>query len=94
MNLTEIEKYYSISQSGKAGEPDTLRPKYGATFTIGFDYLKKKCGYLSGEDLCVPAWNCLNAKGRLVAPGGYVVSQSMRAGDKSYQVIKRIIVQK
>jgi hypothetical protein len=89
----EIVQYYSISPALNPADPDTLRPIYPPSFTIGYRFMLQNCGpsTASGK-MCVPAWNCLNAKGRLVAPGGYVAVQHMRTGRTLSEAIRRILV--
>jgi hypothetical protein len=97
MNLTEIETYFSISPARfGTNAPDTLRPLYPTTVTLGYDFLSKNCGPHSGTNgnkgMCVAAWNCLNGKGRLVAPGGYIARQFIRAGTEVTEVTRKMVV--
>jgi hypothetical protein len=67
---------YNLKE-GYLNEPDTLIPKYPPNLVIGYEYMMKVCGPRSGKPACVSSWNCLNRKGRLVAPGGYIASQTI-----------------
>ncbi len=94
MTLDEIENHFSISGNGL--QCDTLRPLYPTTVTFGYDYMNKNCGPESAGSMdngqCVASWNCLNAKGRLVAPGGYIAHQYIRSGYENTDVTRKIIV--
>ncbi|OGJ92889.1 MAG: hypothetical protein A2248_08460 [Candidatus Raymondbacteria bacterium RIFOXYA2_FULL_49_16] len=92
LTISDIEKSYSITEAVSPSDPDTLRPIYPTTLSLGYDYLSGRCGPSTGRDLCMPAWNCLNAKGRLVAPGGYVGAQDIRTGRIVTEAVKKILV--
>ncbi|MFH0921095.1 MAG: vWA domain-containing protein [Fibrobacterota bacterium] len=97
MTLNDIKRYYTISEHRTGThDPDTLRPIYPPTLTLGYDYLyEKSAANLAGmetRDIPVPAWNCLNSKGRLVAPGGYLVQQYIRTGGTNTEVSRKLIV--
>jgi hypothetical protein len=93
MSLIDVKKHFTIYEADQPGEPDTLRPIYPATISIGYDFLKTLCGPQSGNDkVCIPAWNCLNSKGRLVAPGGYIARQYIKTGNVVSEEIKKLIV--
>jgi hypothetical protein len=91
MTLEEIARYYDIKLSGYPNLPDTLRPIYPETFTVGYDFMIKQGGP-NATSIGVAAWNCLNAKGRLVAPGGYIAQQIIRAGSQVTVVTRKLII--
>ena len=45
---------------------------YASTVSLDYSYLKDCHNDYSN---CIPVWNCVNSKGRLVAPGGYIVKK-------------------
>jgi hypothetical protein len=93
MTMTDVKSHFTVYIAPDPSEPDTLRPIYPATVNVSYDFLKTMCGPQSGSDkVCVPAWNCLNSKGRLVAPGGYIALQYIRTGNVVSEEIKKIIV--
>ncbi|OGJ84179.1 MAG: hypothetical protein A2268_10500 [Candidatus Raymondbacteria bacterium RifOxyA12_full_50_37] len=92
MSLQEIERYYRIYPSDNRGDPDTLRPIYPETFTLGYEFLKETSGPRTITSFRLPVWNCLNAKGRLVAPGGYIAVQSIRIAKELTEAVKKFIV--
>jgi hypothetical protein len=83
-------KYYQ--KPGDPGAPDTLIPKYPGKLIIGYEFMMKVCGPRSGKPACVPSWNCLNRKGRLVAPGGYIASQIITTAQSREYVTHKFIV--
>jgi hypothetical protein len=93
MSTEDISQFFRVdSVRFPAVGPDTLRPRYPTVIQINYEYLRRMCGPNSQERICVPAWNCLNAKGRLVAPGGYIVVQHILAGGKMATTNKKLIV--
>jgi len=91
MSAANLINYFKISESHSSA-PDTLRPRYPSKINFGYDYMLKVCGPNSGESICMPSWNCLNSKGRLVAPGGYIISHQVRSGSKISVQNKKLII--
>jgi hypothetical protein len=79
---------YSIHE-GVNNTPDTLKPMFQPIIPFGYEEMKRFRG--TGFSV-LPTWNCLNAKGRLVAPGGYIVVQTITALNKREQVTRKLIV--
>jgi hypothetical protein len=71
MSLYEITDYYTIHEDEYLTAPDTLRPIYPIMVYAGWDYITGACGYGSGKEICLPAWNCLDSNGMLIEPGLY-----------------------
>jgi hypothetical protein len=92
LNMTEILDHYVLFESENQTFPDTLKPRYPATLSFDYDYLMQTCGPNSSRDMCVPAWNCLNSKGRLVAPGGYFAIQAIITPGEMEEVKRKFIV--
>jgi hypothetical protein len=82
-------KYFVVD--GEGSDPDTLVPIYGSTITIGYEVMKEAHDNQE-QGQVVPAWNCVNIKGRLVAPGGYIARQTITAQGDVEEVIKKFIV--
>jgi hypothetical protein len=82
---------YGLSHATLSSDPDTLVALYPGRLNLGYD-LMKEAKDRNDTAHVVPVWNCLNYKGRLVAPGGYIASQTITAvGDKRYVTIKFIV---
>jgi hypothetical protein len=84
-SAVDTSRYILLRGQGVA--KDTLMPRYPSTLSIGYEFMKQ-----NKDRRGVPSWNCLNAKGRLVAPGGYIVSQQITALGKTEKITKKLIV--
>ena len=74
---------------GQNGEKTRLYPKYPLTLSLGYETMVKVKN--TGKQV-VPMWNCLNGKGRLVAPGGYIVIENINVLGKNMPVITRKLI--
>jgi len=92
LDSATIDSMYIWLRAVEPGAPDTLRPKLNSTVTIGYDYIMQHCNPNTSDEICIPAWNCLNAKGRLVAPGGYIATVSIASPGNETTEIRKLIV--
>jgi hypothetical protein len=76
---------------GQNGAPDKLMMRYPSTLALGYEFMRAAHDRNEPNQV-VPSWNCLNSKGRLVAPGGYIVSQTITALNNPEKVTKKIVV--
>jgi hypothetical protein len=81
---------YDILQKPGGAKPDLLIPKYPSVLSFGYKVLLDN---KNSSTPVVPMWNCLNAKGRLVAPSGYIVIQSITVlGQPMPNVTRKLVV--
>jgi len=92
-SLADLKENFNIIKALNSPiDPDTLRPRYPATLAINYDFLLKNCGPSVAVAACIPSWNALNSKGRLVAPGGYIARQVITLPGKVEEIIRKVII--
>jgi hypothetical protein len=94
MSLKELQSHFDISKARSPIDPDTLRPLYPPTINLGYDFFIKDNNRSIYPSFPLPAWNGINNRGRIVAPGGYIAKISVSVAGETKEITRKFIMNK